>query len=393
MKQVLSKEKVIKVIAKISIILITILLIWIVYKTNVFLIVRNTTNAIKQEEVETKTQCEIVKVNTQNIETLIKIENINGIERVTTEDITIQCKGKSSVALDRVLNNGKVYPISVKIVGKETEEQFTIVAEREPTISIVNIDTTGDGSTKTVKIQYNNNDEDNMHCYSLDGGATWNEYIDQLDILEEETRTITAESKVKQEKIKGKLVRVQPKECLSLIISTSLIQAIEKGIIKNDTYYTIAIKDEQYLVHTYVENEDLILKQNKVYGNANDVGTASNNASSMVIIKVNGNMTINSGVTLTTYGTKYGGPKGMLLYVAGDLQNNGTITMTARGAKAPGQNVYLWKNEDSSKAGQYEFVPKVGGTGATAIQVEDSKGNNGANGTNRKTGRRWFRRN
>ena len=40
----------------------------------------------------------------------------------------------------------------------------------------------------------------------------------------------------------------------------------------------------------------------------------------------------------------YGGPKGMFIYCTGTITNNGTIDMTARGAKAVGQNVYLWKN-------------------------------------------------
>ena len=53
------------------------------------------------------------------------------------------------------------------------------------------------------------------------------------------------------------------------------------------------------------------------------------------------------------------------IYIAcGTLTNNGTISMTARGAKAEGQNVYLFKNLDKT----YEFVPKEGGSGGTGIQ-------------------------
>ena len=50
----------------------------------------------------------------------------------------------------------------------------------------------------------------------------------------------------------------------------------------------------------------------------------------------------------------------MYIYCTGTLTNNGTISMTARGAKAEGQNVYLFKNLDNT----YEFVPIVGGIGA-----------------------------
>lgn len=37
--------------------------------------------------------------------------------------------------------------------------------------------------------------------------------------------------------------------------------------------------------------------------------------------------------------------------------------MTARGAKAKGENVYLWKNADNS----YEYIPLLGGKGGTSV--------------------------
>ena len=45
----------------------------------------------------------------------------------------------------------------------------------------------------------------------------------------------------------------------------------------------------------------------------------------------------------------------MMIYCTGTLTNNGTISMTARGAKASGQNVYLWQNLN----GEYEYIPAV----------------------------------
>ena len=66
----------------------------------------------------------------------------------------------------------------------------------------------------------------------------------------------------------------------------------------------------------------------------------------MVVLKVKGNLTISENVTLTSCKNDkgYGGPKGMLVYCTGTITNNGKISMTARGAIAEGQNVYLWKN-------------------------------------------------
>ena len=75
----------------------------------------------------------------------------------------------------------------------------------------------------------------------------------------------------------------------------------------------------------------------------------------------------------------------MLLYVTGNLENNGTITMTARGAKSAGQNVYLWKNE--AEANSYEYVPAVGAAGGAGV-YDYVAGKSGATGTARRTGRR-----
>jgi len=57
----------------------------------------------------------------------------------------------------------------------------------------------------------------------------------------------------------------------------------------------------------------------------------------MLGVRVEGNLTIDAGVTLTATTRK----RGMAIYVTGDLILNGTISMTARGATAAGQQVLL----------------------------------------------------
>ena len=116
--------------------------------------------------------------------------------------------------------------------------------------------------------------------------------------------------------------------------------------------------------------------ENKTFGDAHDVATASTYAQNMVIVKVNGDLEIDEGVTVSPYYTEYGGPKGFTLYVTGKLTNKGTID-NSHGAKAAGQNVYLWKNTD----GSYEYVPKAGA--ATNNTGTPAKG---TNGTGRQTG-------
>ena len=381
MKIEYSKNRIIRVSVIISIILIAIFLLFVLYKGNIFQIVRNRINDTKKEEIGTKTQYEIMAENGEDYEILITVENSNGIEKITGEDITIEGKGKQKIAIDRNLKEGQEYQMRIKPVG-EAEELYTLVASKKPNIVITNIDTTGNGSTKTVNIEYPNN-ENLINYYSLDDGATWSEYTNELNILEVDNKTIAAKSEWKEGKTIENVAEKWP-----LVISDSLLSATKKAIMKVNTRYRIAVKDEEYKVHTYVQNGNLILEENRAYGYAKDVGTANSDAECMVILKVNGDLTINNNVTLTAYGNNYGGPKGMLLYVTGNLENSGTITMTARGAKAAGQNVYMWKNQNAANA-EYEFIPKEGASGANGIESKNTKGEhglNGNNGENRQTG-------
>lgn len=106
------------------------------------------------------------------------------------------------------------------------------------------------------------------------------------------------------------------------------------------------------------------------------------------MLRVNGDLTINSGVTLTACASSanYGDPKGLIISSSGTLTNNGSISMAARGAKAKGENIYLYRN----KNGTFEYVPAIGATGGASIEMSDfnrsTNGNNGNNGFNRQTG-------
>ena len=142
--------------------------------------------------------------------------------------------------------------------------------------------------------------------------------------------------------------------------------------------------------------------ENKIYrfGDIADVATKTENAKSTVLLKVKGNLTINEGVTLTTCKSAdgYGGPKGFLIYCTGTITNNGEISMTDKGAKAEGEDVFLYKNGND----QYEYVPATGAKGGEPVSAwthymhikgehyetinGSSPGLKGEDGTNRKTG-------
>ena len=156
--------------------------------------------------------------------------------------------------------------------------------------------------------------------------------------------------------------------------SDSLIKAINE--IKGSGYYKVNIKDENYKIHLYQFDGNQKWETNKVFGDANDVGDKDVDASNMVVIKINGDLEIGENSIITSFSKPdgYGGPKGMLIYCTGTINNKGTISMTGKGAKAKGENIYLWKNSDET----YEYIPSVGATGGTSQY--NSFGLNGNNG-------------
>lgn len=177
----------------------------------------------------------------------------------------------------------------------------------------------------------------------------------------------------------------------------SLIAEIEK--IKKSSYSTIEVtgKDEQgteekvnYNLHTIVYNQDLVLDginsvdgatlSDNIYEFGNketDVATDSEDAKNTVVLKVNGNLVINEGVTLTACKSDdgYGGLKGLMIYCTGTITNNGTISMTARGARAEGENVYLYENNNNT----FEYIPAQGAKGGESLRKGRNSGGNGIN--------------
>ena len=193
---------------------------------------------------------------------------------------------------------------------------------------------------------------------------------------------------------------------VEVIENDSLIGKVSK--LNTSGAQNIEVNGITYLADVIIENNDLVLDgvkdvtgatlTDKVYEFGNketDVAKTNEdstiaNAQSMVILKVNGNLTVNYHTKLTACKSDagLGGPKGLLVYCTGVLSNNSMIDMTARGAIAQGENVYLWKNGNND----YEYVPADGGAGAPARYIYSGNyehriaGLAGTDGMNRQTG-------
>lgn len=100
-----------------------------------------------------------------------------------------------------------------------------------------------------------------------------------------------------------------------------------------------------YSLDTIVYDRDLVLDgsydipddgakllSGKIYeiGYERDISDGTKKAEHTVVLKVNGNLTIQSGVTLTSILGDAGGPKGLIIYCTGTLRNDGEISMTRK---------------------------------------------------------------
>ena len=166
------------------------------------------------------------------------------------------------------------------------------------------------------------------------------------------------------------------------------------GTIEETGLYQTTINNVIYNLNVIVLDGNQTITSNTTYGSLDDCasGTGANQtAKRMVVVKVKGNYTVNSGVTVGPVYNEYGGPKGFMLYVTGKLINNGTID-NSHGAYADGQDVYLYRNSDNT----YEYIPATGATGGegvsspsgycSSISGSGKKGNDGISTNIRATG-------
>jgi len=149
----------------------------------------------------------------------------------------------------------------------------------------------------------------------------------------------------------------------NIIICDSIVQGV-RDIDLEDGQYTFRVKTEtiqkDYAVELINYREDVVYS----LGEGETTKTISLGDTTteykMLVVKYHKNLTVEKGITLTaSMNNNLTYKKGMYICVMGDLKNNGTISMTARGTyNQAGEDVYLWKNTDNT----YEYVPALGAT-------------------------------
>lgn len=270
----------------------------------------------------------------------------------------------------------------------------------KPTIVIKILTTAADVQLVEIQVEASTTDGDIQSIEALNGA------VEKEGVNNTNSKKIFTVDKngVYYFRVKGTNGRIaikQTEEITNIIVLNDLLTEI--GKIQEGGVQTVkvtaktssgSVEKKNYSLNVIMHKGDLILDgqseaagvkpTSRIYefGSQADVGTASANAKNTVVLKIEGDLTINSGVTLTSVKSSggYGGPKGLIVYCTGTLTNNGTINMTARGGKAAGENVYLWKNSNNS----YEYIPAGGGTGGAEVFYKN--GIAGSAGSGRGTG-------
>ena len=401
MKKILKNRKIIYILIIVSI-------IGIILLNNNFKIIEKITNGRLQNADEETEEQPLISYQVYDnsdeskIKTLVNVNDNSGIEYIEYPDGTkLDTKDKTQISVDYNMEKDKNYTFKIKTMSNETLQEKTICANDEfiynNSINIEKIKE--ENGYKIINIANQVKLSGFKTYYKVGENGNWVEGNGKISLLDydlttnkliNEDNTITISAKIENKDINqsvniSKKYDVDTNSTISSFEADSLLNAFEKYEFANGVF-KIKVKDETYSLKVYSFNEDLNIKADTTLGTEEDVATATEYAKNMIVLKVDGDLTIDEGVKLTAYASKngYGGPKGMMIYCTGTISNKGTISMTAKGAKAVGQNVYLWKNEDNS----YEYVPAIGANGGAMVggKAIDSDGNDGQNGTNRQTG-------
>lgn len=181
------------------------------------------------------------------------------------------------------------------------------------------------------------------------------------------------------------------------IICDSLVQGARDNDLSDGNYTFRVVWEEDGIQKSKDYKVELInFKDNVTYsldeGKTSKIVSLGDTTTTYktLIVKYHKNLTIDKGVTVTaTNVSNLTYKKGMYLCVMGDLVNEGTISMTARGTyNQAGEDVYLWKD----KNGNLEYVPANGASGLPKFQSNSAglgtqaNGKKGNNGSNRQTG-------
>ena len=389
----------------IFIILTIIMLAGAVVITNRSIVNQFAKEQARAEEVKKGITYKITYYTEGKLGLLIKVEDSeNGIETIkykneNNEDIILSTNGKNEVTFDYPIIKDGDYNFSYETTtGEIVQKVISINDEFRKNI----VEFTFQQETEIQTALTLNYNKENLYkdvtskFYKIGKNATiWKEYKNDLRLDEYQLRENNAVNSdgtitiaIRQNLSDGNIVEYERNITLNTkdieayreqeieISGDSILKCIEDNAIETGNY-VLNVNGKKYAaeVYNYKKDATYIANSEEVYINdikCNGLGNSSDDKK-MLIIKYNGNLTVNenSNVIANTTKETINGvtnlccKKGMFVYCAGTIENKGKITMTARGTvNQEGEDVFLWKNTD----GVYEYVPAIGGNGGTAVK-------------------------
>lgn len=177
---------------KLVIILLVIIIVLIFLSTVYINLNSEVLKNIKPEVMENnfKATYELESSNDTNSVVKLLFESGIGIEKIIYPESTreLNCNGgKQQVSIDYTAENNKVYEFRIKEIGKEEQTyelvvtgKSQIIETQESKYPIVTSNSVGISKTVDIDYQYN---ENCRNYYSLDGGQTWEEYIERIKFV------------------------------------------------------------------------------------------------------------------------------------------------------------------------------------------------------------------
>ena len=165
-----------KLVTGILAIILLILLLILILELNGINIINGPIGANRKALAKTKSIAEYEIMGTDNItnelETLVTIENEKGIKTIQIEDLTINANGKEKISFDRKLAENSTTNIEIELVNGE-EENLLLVPTIQPT-GIMRVTETKKGENDwQKKIELSVVDTNTPTYYSLDEGENW----------------------------------------------------------------------------------------------------------------------------------------------------------------------------------------------------------------------------
>ena len=405
--------------------LILIILATLLFILTLILIVLNQTGVIKRviennnkEEIKKEISYEVYHHVNGNTKMLVIAEDTeNGIEKIIypNNEMELYANGKNKVAFDYNTDITGKESLTFKMVNTLGEKiEKTIAINDQFYLDMINHNLTKETETqKALTVNYKEGSA--VRQYRVGDNSAWANYegtirIDDYQVLEAlGNKTKEVDLGLRQIDNVGNEIVTNIKYSINktykqedtVIEGESILACVENNNLETGNYIfrvtgttdgqTQEIIEYPVELYNYEEDANYITNSIALTNGIWYTGFGHiNSEKRILILKYNGNLTINSGVTITPTGTNESingasylcTKKGMLIYCKGTLVNNGEITMTAKGTvNQIGENVYLYKNQDNS----YEYVPAIGAIGGSSVSGKRA-GISGETGTDRRTG-------